>query len=184
MSLLAGRGRSTKIAIGLLLAGALAGCTQTTGGTIGADGPRDDATAAVDGERLCDWSQKTEYNDPATSSVPYARISVSCSSSRQVYTTCNVDLYLRTGHKNDRTHGTQRCTAEARGGPWQRALGSVGHLWLRLDNPNRVWRRGFRGGDEIDCDIYENGNGQSILDCLTFHGAVPSVASQASGVAE
>lgn len=168
--------RSKWIAAGVaLLTIALTGCEQWSVGSVGNDGSI--SSASVDPDNLCDWSHYTNYDDPR------ALMAVSCKSSRQIYTTCDIWLWPRVGGpERERTHGTQSCNARVYpyGTPnWGLgAIGSIGTIWMRLDNPSRRWRRGFRTGDPISCSIYENANSQSILECGDVHGS-PNIPARA-----
>lgn len=156
----------------VVLAGLLlAGCDfPDAGGYVGGEGSITDASASVSADRLCEWHHHTADD--------HASMSVSCSSSRQVYTTCDIELWqtFGGGPRSDRTHGQQHCSANVNTGIdiYGPAIGSIGTIWMRLDNPDRVWRQKFRSGSPIDCSIYENSNSQSIMECGHVHGS-PSI---------
>jgi hypothetical protein len=157
-----------------LTAIALAGCEQVSEYYGGAEGPGDCSDAAcaarVDADNLCTWRHITRYNDPRIGEQGSGRNVVLCDHRRQVYATCNINVvsYEAGSVGQDRTHGTQACEAYYAPPTQIRVLGSIAEIWLRLDNPDRAWKRGF--GEAQYCNIYENDDSQSILYCQSRNG--------------
>jgi hypothetical protein len=150
---------------------ALAGCEsirEYSGDAEGPDCGPNGCAAAVDAQNLCTWRHITRYNQPRLGEQGSGRNVVLCDHRRQVWATCNIIVRSHGGAVGaNRTHGTQGCQAYYAPPVQIRVTGSIADVWLRLDNPSREWKRGFRGAN---CGISENSNGQSILHCQSRDG--------------
>lgn len=142
------------------------------GGEVGGEGSATDATASVDADRLCRWTDSYHWNNYYTSQ-PKAGGWIGCNSDvRKVDIGCSLTLYY-TGGQNDTSDGlgtghTTSC-AKSLTAPVNTKMKTMRWAFsVRLQNSERTWRKTFRSGDSIDCTTDRDTEHRDVMHCVRY----------------